>query len=285
VEYAINAWMTPGAVVDTALAVRQWEGLRDTYRALGHEVFELEPVPGLPDMVFAANGAFVVDGTAVGARFAHPERAGEAPAHAAWLQANGFGQVVPTADVHEGEGDLTLVGDLVLAGTGFRTQRGAHAEIQERTGRPVVGLDLVDPRFYHLDTALFPLDDTTVAWFPGAFSPGSQAVLRRLFPDAVEASEADALVLGLNSVSDGRNVVMPAAATGLAAQLAARGFVPCRSSWASCSRAAAGPSAAPRSCAADPCRASVGGRPALRRSRGAGAGASRARPAGPPRSR
>ena len=226
VEYAINAWMTPGVVVDTALAVRQWEVLRDTYRDLGHEVFELEPVPGLPDMVFAANGAFVVDGRAVGARFAHPERAGEAPAHAAWLQANGFGEVVPTADVHEGEGDLTVVGDLVLAGTGFRTQRGAHAEIQERTGRPVIGLDLVDPRFYHLDTALFPLDDTTVAWFPGAFSPGSQAVLRRLFPDGVEASEADALVLGLNSVSDGRHVVVPAAATGLAAQLAARGFVP-----------------------------------------------------------
>ena len=58
VEYAINAWMTPGVAVDTALAVRQWEGLRDTYRALGHEVHELEPVPGLPDMVFAANGAF-----------------------------------------------------------------------------------------------------------------------------------------------------------------------------------------------------------------------------------
>ncbi len=226
VEYAINAWMTPGVVVDTALAVQQWEGLRDTYRALGHTVHELEPVPGLPDMVFAANGAFVVDGMAVGARFAHPERAGEAPAHAAWLRANGYGDVVPTQDVHEGEGDLTVVGDWVLAGTGFRTQRGAHAEIQERTGRPVIGLDLVDPRFYHLDTALFPLDDTTVAWYPGAFSAGSRAVLRRLFPDSVEASEDDALVLGLNSVSDGRHVVMPTAAAGLAVQVAERGFVP-----------------------------------------------------------
>jgi N-dimethylarginine dimethylaminohydrolase len=226
VEYAINAWMTPGVSVDTALAVAQWERLRDTYTALGHTVEELAPVPGLPDMVFAANGAFVVDGVAIGARFAHPERAAEAPAHAAWLEANGFGPVVPTAHVHEGEGDLTVVGQWVLAGTGFRTERGAHAEIQERTGRPVVGLELVDPRFYHLDTALFPLDDTTVAWFPAAFSPGSQAVVRRLFPDAVEADEADALVLGLNSVSDGRHVVMPAAASGLAQQLRERGFVP-----------------------------------------------------------
>jgi N-dimethylarginine dimethylaminohydrolase len=225
VEYAINAWMTPGVEVDTDLAVRQWETLRDTYVDLGHTVHELDPVPGLPDMVFAANGAFVVDGIAVGARFAHPERAGEAPAHASWLEANGFGPVEPTRHVHEGEGDLTVVGPWVLAGTGFRTERGAHAEIQERTGRPVIGLELVDPRFYHLDTALFPLDDTTIAWFPAAFSLGSQAVLRRMFPDAVEADEADALVLGLNSVSDGRHVVMPAAATGLARQLEARGFV------------------------------------------------------------
>ncbi len=226
VAYAINAWMTPGAVVDTALAVQQWETLRATYEGLGHEVELLDPVPGLPDMVFAANGAFVVDGVAVGARFAHPERAAEAPAHAAWLEAHGFGPVTPTVGTHEGEGDLTVVGDLVLAGTGFRTDRRAHAEIQERTGRPVVGLELVDPRFYHLDTALFPLDDTTVAYYPGAFSDGSRRVLERLYPDAVVASEADALVLGLNAVSDGRHVVLPVAATGLAEQLRERGFVP-----------------------------------------------------------
>lgn len=226
VEYAINPWMTAGARVDTDLAVSQWEALRDTYRALGHTVEELPALPGLPDMVFAANGAFVVDGRAVGARFAHPERAGEAPGHAAWLEAHGFGPVTPTVDVHEGEGDLTVVGPWILAGTGFRTGRDAHAEIQERTGRPVISLQLVDPRFYHLDTALFPLDDSSVAWFPAAFSPGSQAVLRQLFPDALEADEADAMVLGLNAVSDGRHVVLPAAATGLAARLRARGFVP-----------------------------------------------------------
>ncbi|WP_336923466.1 dimethylargininase [Aquipuribacter sp. SD81] len=226
VAYAINAWMTPGVTVDRALALRQWTALKDAYTSLGHVVEVLDPVPGLPDMVFAANGAFVVDGIAVGARFAHPERAGEAPAHAAWLEAHGFGPVTPTVGVHEGEGDLTVVGDLVLAGTGFRTERSAHAEVQERTGRPVVGLELVDPRFYHLDTALFPLDDTTVAYYPGAFSDGSRRVLERLYPDAVVASEADALVLGLNSVSDGRHVVLPAAARGLADQLHARGFVP-----------------------------------------------------------
>ncbi len=183
VEYAINAWMTPGVAWTPPWPSGSGRACATPTARSGHEVHELEPVPGLPDMVFAANGAFVVDGIAVGARFRTPSGPARPRRTPPGCRATASARCTPTADVHEGEGDLTVVGDLVLAGTGFRTQRGAHAEIQERTGRPVVGLDLVDPRFYHLDTALFPLDDTTVAWFPGAFSPGSRAVLRRLFPD------------------------------------------------------------------------------------------------------
>ena len=95
---------------------------------------------------------------------------------------------------------------------------------------PVVSLTLVDPRYYHLDTALFVLDDSplaqAVAYYPGAFSAGSREVLSRLYPDAVIATDADAACLGLNGVSDGRNVVLPIEATGLAAQLRARGYDP-----------------------------------------------------------
>ena len=76
---------------------------------------------------------------------------------------------------------------------------------------PVVSLELVDPRFYHLDTALAVLDDTTIAYYPPAFSDESPARLLELFPDAIEVDLADAYVLGLNAVSDGLNVVLPAA--------------------------------------------------------------------------
>jgi N-dimethylarginine dimethylaminohydrolase len=176
-------------------------------------------------MVFAANGALVVGGAALGARFTHPERRPEAAEHRRLLAELGV-EVHEPRHTNEGEGDFAVVGDLVLAGTGFRTDRAAHAEAQELLGLPVVSLQLVDPRFYHLDTCLAVLDDTTVAWFPAAFSAGSRRVLRTLFPDAVEASEADALAFGLNAVSDGRHVVLPAAATGLAADLCAAGFDP-----------------------------------------------------------
>jgi N-dimethylarginine dimethylaminohydrolase len=93
-------------------------------------------------------------------------------------------------------------------------------------GMPVVSLELVDPRFYHLDTALAVLDDTTIAYYPPAFSDDARTTLLELFPDAIEVAEADANVLGLNVVSDGLNVVMPAAATGFAEQLRAAGFRP-----------------------------------------------------------
>ncbi len=98
--------------------------------------------------------------------------------------------------------------------------------MQEYFGIPVITLELVDPRFYHIDTALAVLDDTTVAYYPGAFGPGSRSVLQRLFPNAVIAEEADAVVLGLNAVSDGWNVVLSAAAVGLAEQLRDRGYEP-----------------------------------------------------------
>jgi N-dimethylarginine dimethylaminohydrolase len=226
VSYAINPWMDVTRGADRDLALRQWEALRETYLALGHEVELIDPQPGLPDMVFAANGGLVFESQALGARFTHAERVPEGPAYLRRLTELGLKEVVEPVAVNEGEGDFLVVGDLVLAGTGFRTDHRAHDEVQELFGVPVISLQLVDPRFYHLDTALAVLGDGEIAYYPEAFSPGSRAVLQRLFPDAVLAAEEDAVVLGLNAVSDGRHVVLPAAARGLAEQLRERGYVP-----------------------------------------------------------
>jgi N-dimethylarginine dimethylaminohydrolase len=232
VGYAINPWMNPDAPVDVDTAIRQWTNLRDTYRSLGHTVDEIAPIAGLPDMVFAANGATVVDGIVYGAQFRHPERAPEAPAYLNWFADAGF-ETHEAKQVNEGEGDLLVTDRFILAGTGFRTDHAAHLEAQERFGRPVVTLRLIDPWFYHLDTALtvLPGDPAsgrtgTIAYLPEAFSEASRRVLAQLYPDAVLANRADAEVLGLNAVSDGHHVVLPAQATALAGQLAARGYQP-----------------------------------------------------------
>ncbi len=229
VSYEINPWMDRTRATDTDLAVRQWRTLRDTYLELGHTVETIDPLPGLPDMVYAANGATMVDGVVYSARFRYPERQPEGPAYEKWFADRGW--VTHTAtEVNEGEGDMLVAGDLLLAGWGFRTERAAHAELQEVTGHPVVSLQLVDPRYYHLDTALAVLSsdpaDPQIAYYPPAFSPGSRAVLARLFPDAVLATDADAEVLGLNAVSDGLHVVVSPRATDLAAALRERGYEP-----------------------------------------------------------
>ena len=225
VAYEINPWMHPEVPTDTPLALRQWHTLYDTYVNLGHRVDLITPLEGLPDMVYAANGATVVDGLVYSAKFRYPQRQPEGPAYQKWFADQGF--VTHTAaEVNEGEGDLLVVGDVILAGTGFRTDTSAHHELAALTGREVVTLELTNPSYYHLDTALAVLAPGQVAYFPDAFSPASLAELRRRFPDAIIASERDAVALGLNAVSDGENVIVAPGAVDLAEALRSRGYNP-----------------------------------------------------------
>jgi len=226
VAYSINPWMDPARPISTELAMAQWTALKETYQRLGHRVEVIEPVPGLPDMVFSANSGTVVEGRVLGSRFRTEQRAPEAELFRRWFEANGYPSVVMPEHTNEAEGDLVWTGRYLLAGSGFRTDPSAHAEAQEVLGVPVVSLRLVDPRYYHLDVALFALSEDLVAYYPEAFSPGSRRVLRRLFPDAVLATAEDAACLGLNAVSDGLHVVLPVEATHLADRVAERGFEP-----------------------------------------------------------
>jgi N-dimethylarginine dimethylaminohydrolase len=225
VEYAINPWMDVTTAVDVDVAQAQWEVLYQTYLRLGHQVDLIEPVPGLPDMVYAANGGFIADNVAIVARFRFAQRADESKAYAEWMSSMGY-RPVTTRHVNEGQGDLLKVGEMVLAGYGFRTDLRAHDEISAALGVPVVSLELVDPRFYHLDTTLAVLDDHTIAYYPPAFSAAAQEQLHALFPGAIAVGSADAFVLGLNVVSDGLHVVLPSAATSFAIQLREAGFEP-----------------------------------------------------------
>ncbi len=120
------------------------------------------------------------------------------------------------------------------------TPRGGRAARPPR-GHP----ELIDPRFLPAwSVALAVLDDSNVMYYPGAFSEASRATLADLFPDAVIATEADALAMGLNAVSDGVNVVIASAATELADQARARLPAGAGRSVPSWSRAAATSSAA-----------------------------------------
>ena len=226
VTYAINPWMHPDQGADRPLAMRQWAQLRETYLSLGHDVRIIEPVAGLPDMVFAANGATVVGGKVLGARFRYPQRAAEAEAYLDWFRTSGYEDLSDAECVNEGEGDILYTGSRLLAGYGFRSDVEVADELSRVFGLPVVSLRLVDPRFYHLDTALCVLDGDTAMYNPAAFDDAGRAALDSLFTELIEAKDEDAEVLGLNAVSDGYHVVLPAQAVGLAASLREHGFKP-----------------------------------------------------------
>ncbi|MET0934295.1 MAG: dimethylargininase [Mycetocola sp.] len=231
VSYKINPWMEPTKPTDTARALAQWQTLYDTYLGLGHTVELVDPIAGLPDMVYSANGGFVIDNVAYGASFTYPERQAEGPAYMDWFRERSFDVRVPE-NINEGEGDFLLVGNTILAGTGFRSESRSHSEVAALFGREVVTLSLVNPNFYHLDTAVAVLDPLTgdenanIAYLPSAFDAKSLAILQDRYPDAIIVSEEDASILGLNSISDGYNVVIAARATGFERQLRERGYNP-----------------------------------------------------------
>ncbi len=234
VSYSINPWMEPSRPTDTNLALQQWRTLYETYVSLGHEIELIDPLEGLPDMVYTANGGFVIDGVAYGPKFRFRERAAEAPAFINWFAANGF-EVAEPVEVNEGEGDFLLVGNTILAGTGFRSTGDSHREVGEVFSREVVSLTLTDPRFYHLDTAISVLDPVegpggvekaNIAYLPTAFDEKSQAILRERYPDAIRVADSDGAVFGLNSASDGKNVIISPRAVGFEAQLRERGYTP-----------------------------------------------------------
>ncbi len=234
VSYRINPWMHPEDPTDTSLAVKQWEVLYQTYLDLGFDVQLIDPIEGLPDMVYAANGGFVLDNIAYGASFTYPERQPEGPAYMDWFRANGYDVRVPE-NVNEGEGDFLLVGDVLLAGQGFRSASNSHEELgrdlrsRGRLAEPRQP-ELLPPR--HRDRGARPRgrpEDGTpanIAYLPSAFDEPSLAILRERYPDAIIVTEEDAAVLGLNSYSDGYNVVIASRAKDFERQLRERGYNP-----------------------------------------------------------
>jgi N-dimethylarginine dimethylaminohydrolase len=219
IEYEINDWMDKSNPVVPELAAKQWQKLYDIYaRQLGWEVQLIEPVKGLPDMVFTANGGLVLKGKVVLPRFRYKERQPETEYFKAWFETAGYQDILLPEENFEGEGDAFAWHDMLFAGYPFRSTAKAHHQVAEFLGLKPVSLEQINPRFYHLDTALTFINDETAAIYPGAFSDKSLDTLRKLVPNLIEASEEDALTYGLNAMTDGKNVILSDHPRGLIEQ-------------------------------------------------------------------
>jgi N-dimethylarginine dimethylaminohydrolase len=225
IEYEINPWMHVAVQVDHDLAQAQWEALHRTYLDLGLEIELAEPVAGLPDMVFTANAAVLWDGRAVLSNFHHPERAGEEPHWRRELEGLGFEvHELPRSLSFEGAGDALFVGDRLFCGSGFRTDRESHRPVARILEVEVVSLELIDSRFYHLDTCFCPLDATTVLAAPGAFSEVSAQLIRQLIPNLIEVSVEVAAGFACNAMPVGEHVVSSLTVAQLEGPLRSAGF-------------------------------------------------------------
>lgn len=228
IDYEINPWMHRSNRVDPVLAQRQWQGLmRLLSEQVGATLEVMQPVPHLPDLVFTANAGVVVGRCVVTSRFRYPERQREEAYFEAWFRAQGYEIVTLDAGVHfEGAGDLLGFPDLWFGGYRQRTDIQAYPIIGELFQREILPLELVDSRFYHVDTCLCPLSGGELLYYPAAFDTYGQLAIAERVPEArrIIVSEAEALRFACNTVCVGRQVVMPTGCEEAAAALRARGY-------------------------------------------------------------
>ena len=239
VSYTINPWMRPYAWAENpvghlAAARRSFQSLTAALTAAGARLEIMPGVAGLPDMVFPANAAVVLDRLALLARFRHPERRGEErhfQEHFRVLLERGFldevTQISPNC-FQEGAGDCIwdAARGRFWAGYGQRSTRQAAAEVSAFFGRETTALELVSPRFYHLDVCFCPLSGGEIFYYPPAFSAPSLAAIRDVVApeDLIEATDEDAARFNVNAINIDDRLVMANASPDLVARLAERGY-------------------------------------------------------------
>jgi N-dimethylarginine dimethylaminohydrolase len=225
IEYEINPWMNRSLGAVRELAFRQWTALRDTLRGLGAAVEELTPQPGLPDLVFTANAGLMFGNLFLSSRFKHEVRAKESPIFDAWFEAHGFEvDHLPEGTYHEGAGDALFCGDVLFAGYRQRSDATAHQWVASRLGVRCLPLELVNPRYYHLDTCFCPVAPGEAIYFPEAFDAYGRKVLAAHVPKLIPVEDAEAQRFGCNAVAVGKTVVHNSRCPKLGEALAAAGY-------------------------------------------------------------
>jgi len=233
VAYVINPWMQGNMRnIDSALARRQWRGLYDAIQRHAR-IRLMHPEPSSPDMVFTANAGIVLDRSFIVSRFRHEERSSEEPYFAEWFVAQGYQVAIGPPGVHfEGAGDALFDRELPVLwlAYGHRSVADAQRFIAETmttaAGIEVVTLELVDERFYHLDTCFCPLEGGVLLYYPQAFARASLEVIEARIPASrrIACTDIDAQAFACNAVNVGRTVIVNAATPTFVEALAAHGF-------------------------------------------------------------
>jgi len=227
IEYEINPWMSRGRQSDPEASRAQWEALRDLLASLGARIELIPPVSGLPDLVFTANAGLVWRETVFLSRFRPEARQGETAVNEAWFRAHGFQTELPPDRWNfEGAGDALFCGETLYAGYVIRSDAAAMQWLAGRMGCRVIPLQLVDSRYYHLDTCFCPLSSTEALYFPPAFDSYAQKALAAHVPELIAVEPSEAQRFCCNAVVLDRHVVLNTGCPRLEEELTRRGYVP-----------------------------------------------------------
>ncbi|VDL69725.1 unnamed protein product [Nippostrongylus brasiliensis] len=234
VFYSLNPWMQRKDPVDKEKAMKQWNTLKETIEKCGGTVEVMEPTEDakdLPDLVFTANSAIVRGKQAYIANFYNRERKGESKINEKWFRENGFKTHFNPDIIHEGTGDALWCGKdrkLLISAVGQRSSVRALKDIYQKLHTEgddfrIMGVRLADPRFYHLDTALCPLNENIALWFPDAFEHVCQFNMGNKM-ELLPVTEAEARCFACNSVVVGKNVIMNEGSDRIPTMLEQHGF-------------------------------------------------------------
>jgi N-dimethylarginine dimethylaminohydrolase len=227
IHYEINPWMDMSRQAEHAVAVEQWQRLHQLIIDASAQVSLLQPVAGLPDLVFTANAAMIYRRQALISRFRHRQRQGEEPYDRRWFAENGFVILeAPDNFSFEGAGDALFCGDTLYAGYRMRSDAGGHQQIGRMIDCRVIPVELVDARYYHLDTCFCPLSEGIAIWYPPAFDEYGQRAICEHVDQLIEVERAEAERFACNAVVIGRRVITNTGCDKLHAALARGGFQP-----------------------------------------------------------
>lgn len=208
VDYSINPWMKVGSV-NKKKAYQQWLELLRVLRDLGVMVDVIEQEKGLPDMVFSADQGIIKGDEILLGNFRFPQRKMENEIYKNWFEKQNLKiRNLPKNICFEGGGESVWFGGRLFVGFGFRGDLGAIREIRKSWGIEVIPLKLINPYFYHLDTALFVLNKEIVFYYPNAFSEKSQVTLKKIVPNLISIEKKEAFNFAANSLVTDHHAVI-----------------------------------------------------------------------------
>uniref|UniRef100_A0A5S6QS82 Amidinotransferase n=1 Tax=Trichuris muris TaxID=70415 RepID=A0A5S6QS82_TRIMR len=225
VTYEINPWMDKTKPVNKPLAWEQWTSLRRTIESCGATVKLIEPVNGLPDMVFTANAGLIYKNRVWLSQFMFPERQGEKRHFDAWFRQNGF-DVYADDTIYEGAGDSLFLGKLLIGSHGFRSDEVVYSNIKTlmlNDEVEILSVGLIDSHFYHLDTTFAPLNPNVAIWYPKAHTEKTCKELKA-HAELIDVSPEEANRFACNAVVIDEHVILPSGSPKVTKAIEARGF-------------------------------------------------------------